>query len=313
VSGVWKRLLLLFAVAVAVFAAFSIYADVGELRGRLGALAPAAVVAALGLALANYAIRFVRWHLYLRRAGAQVPAGTSLHVFLAGFAMGITPGKVGELVKAALLRDATGTPVAQTAPVVVAERLTDLVALVILCLVGFAAYGVAGEMVAAAAVFVALGLLVIVYRPMARWVIDAIGKARVGEKLAPKLREAHDQLIGLVRPWPLGWGAAMGVAAWLAECIGFALVVRGFPGADVSLGLATLIYAATTIAGALSFLPGGLVVTEASMTLLLVSAASGLDQPTAVAATIVTRLCTLWFAVALGVIALAVPRKKVAA
>jgi uncharacterized protein (TIRG00374 family) len=74
-----------------------------------------------------------------------------------------------------------------------------------------------------------------------------------------------------------------------------------------------LIYAATTIAGALSFLPGGLGVTEGAMTLLLVQATHGVDSPTAAAATILTRLATLWFAVGLGVIALAAARRKEAA
>jgi uncharacterized membrane protein YbhN (UPF0104 family) len=45
------------------------------------------------------------------------------------------------------------------------------------------------------------------------------------------------------------------------------------------------------------------------MTLFLVQASRGVDQPTAVAATILTRLATLWFAVAIGLLALAVLRR----
>jgi glycosyltransferase 2 family protein len=105
-----------------------------------------------------------------------------------------------------------------------------------------------------------------------------------------------------VRPVHLVWATALGVVAWLCECLGFAIIIDAFPGAVVPLGLATLIYAATTVAGVVS--PGGLLVTESSMTLLLVTAGQGLDQTTAVAATILTRLCTLWFAVVLGLVAL---------
>src|SRR5690606_24533469 len=102
----------------------------------------------------------------------------------------------------------------------------------------------------------------------------------------------------------------LAVLAWLAECVGFALIVGAFPGAEVPLGVATSIYAATTIAGALSFLPGGLLVTEASMALLLVQAGSGVDQATAAAATILTRLATLWFAVGIGLVAMALLRRR---
>lgn len=314
-SSLWRRLLLVTAIAVAVFAGISIYADVGKLGERLEHFAPAAMLATLGLASMNYVIRFVRWELYLRAVGAAVPRRLSAHVFVAGFAMSITPGKVGELLKAALLRDAAGTPVETTAPVVVAERVTDLVALVALGLIGVAAYGVAREMVAAAAIVVLLGLIIVSWKPLAYALLDRAAGSKIGllARLAPKARAFYDRLALLVQPAPLLWATALATAAWLCECVGFALIVRGFAGAEVSLGLAMLIYAATTVAGALSFLPGGLLVTEASMTLLLVHSASGVDQPTAVAATILTRLCTLWFAVMLGVIALAIPRARLGA
>jgi len=91
--------------------------------------------------------------------------------------------------------------------------------------------------------------------------------------------------------------------------VGFALVISAFPGTAVPLGLATLIYATTTVAGALSFLPGGLLVTEGTMTLFLVEASRGVDQPTAVAATILIRLATLWFAVVIGILALLILRR----
>ena len=49
-------------------------------------------------------------------------------------------------------------------------------------------------------------------------------------------------------------------------------------------------------------LPGGLGPTEGSMSGLL--ALRGVDVPTAVGATLVIRVCTLWFAVALGAVAM---------
>jgi uncharacterized protein (TIRG00374 family) len=312
-SSLWRRLLIVTAIAVAIFAAVSIYVDVGKLGDRLAHFAPAAILAALGLAAMNYVIRFGRWELYLRTVGVAIPRGLSAHVFVAGFSMSITPGKVGELLKAVLLRDAAGVPVETTAPVVIAERVTDLVALVGLGLIGVATYGVAREMVAAAAIVVLLGLIVLSWRPLAHGILDRLAKVNTFSKLVPRARAFYDRLATLVHPWPLTWATLLGAAAWLCECVGFAIVVRGFEGAHVSLGLAMLIYAATTVAGALSFLPGGLLVTEASMTLLLINSADGVDQATAVAATILTRLCTLWFAVLLGVVALAIPRRARAA
>jgi glycosyltransferase 2 family protein len=305
----WRNVLIVTALGVGVFAAISIYADLDKLGNRLAQFSMVSIVLALVLALGNYLIRWARWEGYLRRTGHKVPRTTSLLVFISGFAMSVTPGKVGELFKAALLRETAQSTMARTVPIVVAERVTDLISVVILGLVGVALYGVAVAMVVAGTVAMALGMLVIAYRPLAYGSIRFLEWMKISRKLTSKLRELYDNLAHLVKPAPLTWATAMGMAAWLCECLGFALIVRSFPGAQVPMGLAMLIYAATTVAGALSFLPGGLVVTEASMVLLLVRAAGGLDEPAAVAATILIRLCTLWFAVLLGLIALTLVKR----
>jgi glycosyltransferase 2 family protein len=309
VSTLWRRVVLVTILAIVVFAAFSMYADVDALRTDLARLSPLAVLAALGLAFANYLIRFVRWEAYLRAVGIRAPRRISLLVFFSGFVMSVTPGKIGEIFKAVLLRDSAGAeraPLARTMPVVVAERVTDLISVVILGIAGAAAFREAIGLVVAAAAVTASGVLVVSIRPLAHGTINLFARIpRIG-RLAPKLREMHDHLSTLIRPAPLSWATGLGIAAWLCECVGFALILGGFPGTHVSLPLATFIYAATTVAGALSFLPGGLGVTEAGMTFMLVR---HVGKPTAVAATIVTRLCTMWFAVVLGLFALFLLRR----
>jgi uncharacterized membrane protein YbhN (UPF0104 family) len=99
VKRTWRRLLVATVAGVAIFAGFSLYADVGELGDRLEGFGWWAFGAALALALANYAIRYVRWSLYLRTTKIEVPPLTSALTFFSGFALSITPGKVGELIK----------------------------------------------------------------------------------------------------------------------------------------------------------------------------------------------------------------------
>lgn len=304
-----RRPLLVVIAAVAVFAAVSVVSDVREVGDRLGGFGWWALAAALGLALANYALRFVRWTLLLRSRGIAVPTRDSAIVFVAGFGLAITPGKVGELVKSYLLRSIHGVPVARSAPVVIAERVADLLALIVLSVIGVALYGVAVEIVVAASAVVGLGLVVLAWPALARRVGELVTRPRPLRRFRDRVAELVEGLTALSRPGALAWSTALSTAAWLCECVGFALIVDAFPGADVPFGMAMLIYAATTVAGALSFLPGGLGVTEASMTLLLVQGSHGVDAATAAAATILTRLATLWFAVGLGVVALAWARR----
>jgi uncharacterized protein (TIRG00374 family) len=287
--------------------------DVRTLPARLGGFQWPAFVAALGLALGNYAIRWVRWSLYLRRQAVHVPASASALVFGAGLSLSITPGKFGELIKSYLLRELHGAPATRTAPIVVAERVSDLIALLVLAVAGVVVYGIATTVAAAAAALIAAGLVLLAWPRPTRALIDAVTRAASLRRFRAPLHEMYASLAALCRPATLAAATALAVPAWLCECIGFALIVNAFPGAHVALGLAMVIYAGTTIAGALSFLPGGLGVTEGAMVVWLVRGATRLDHSAAVDATLLTRLATLWFAVGLGLICLALARRRIRA
>lgn len=306
-----RWLWLLIAIVIGV-AALSMIGDVRDLGDRLAGFGWWALFAALGLALGNYVMRFVRWEMYLRRQQVTVPVGSSAIVFGAGLSLSITPAKLGELVKSYLLRELHDVPAPKTAPIVVAERLTDLIALLVLAILGVAAYGVEPTLVIIASALVGVGLVLLAWPTPTHALIDLVTRPQRLRRLREPLHETLRGLGSLCRPLPLALATLIAVPAWGLECIGFALICNAFPGAHVDFGLAMVIYAGTTIAGALSFLPGGLGVTEGAMTLALVQGAARLDPSTAVAATLLTRLATLWFAVVIGVALLAVARRRIA-
>lgn len=305
-----RAIVLSAAAGVAVYIVIAAYTGWGKVAAELAQFAWRAAALGLALAATNYLLRFGKWELYLRRLGVRIPLSDSLKIFLSGFSLTVTPGKVGEVLKAYLLRESHGIPMARTAPTVVAERATDLLALVALALVGVQALGGNARILWAAVALVGALVALASWKRFAHWLIDLAAKLPMVGKLAPKLREFYDATAVLLRPTPLVLATLLSIAAWACECLAFWVILHGFPGAEASLKLCTFIYAAMTIAGALSFLPGGLGVQEGGMVALLVSTAHGVGGPTAAAATFITRLCTLWFAVAVGLVALAsIPRK----
>lgn len=299
-----------FAIAVVIgLAAFSMVGDVRHLGERMNGFAWPAFFAALGLACANYMLRFVRWQMYLRMQQVRVPIASSAVVFGAGLSLSITPAKLGELVKSYLLREMHDVPAPRTAPIVVAERVSDLIALLCLAVIGVAAYGIDPTFVIAAGVLIAIGLVLLAWPRPTHAMIDLVTRPARLRRLREPLHESLGHLASLCRPLPLLGATLIAVPAWGCECVGFAVICDAFPGAHVDVGLAMVIYAGTTIAGALSFLPGGLGVTEGAMTFALVR--WHLDRATAVAATLLTRLATLWFAVLLGIVFLTFARRRI--
>ena len=316
-SNLLSRLVLGLALGLATFVAFGIWGDFRKMGDALAGFDLAILVPVLALSCANYGVRAVRWHVYLRAAGAPAPARTSIAVFLSGLAMSVTPGKLGEVIKVGLMGQATGAPGARTFPVVVTERLTDLFAVLLLVGLGVARLGGNLEVLLAGVAMTAGLFGLLATGPGTRLVFRAAG-VLLRKKIAPGTADVAQAVQRrLLAPRMLVFGIALGVAAWFAEATGLWLVVQGFPAGALPLDAAVVIYAVGTLAGALSFLPGGLIATEATLAVLLAGEAFGslgaeAAHSASIAATLLIRLATLWFAVALGVAGLLWTRSHLA-
>ncbi|MEJ2106319.1 MAG: lysylphosphatidylglycerol synthase transmembrane domain-containing protein [Acidiferrobacteraceae bacterium] len=256
------------------------------------------IVAALALSLLNYGLRFVRWQYYLGLLEQAVPAATSLRIYLSGFALTTTPGKAGELVRSVLLAT-RGVPYRQSVAAFFSERLSDLIAVLLLAGGGALVFPHAGQLFALLVPAVAVLLLLLQAHgwlgQLKHWL-----QAHAGNRLLAFAGHLVDVILHSARlyaPAPLLIGLLLGVMAWAAEGLAFWLLAH-WMGLSLSLETAVFIYAFSMLAGAVSFLPGGLGGAELVMIGLL--ALNGVARPEAVALTLLIRMTTLWFAVALG-------------
>jgi len=292
-----RHLILSLGLGAAIFVGLSVYADLGHLATALRRVNPWAIPAALALALGNYLIRLVRWNRYLDVLDIPLSRRDSIAIFFAGLVMSVTPGKAGELLKAVLVRERTGTPVTRTAPVVLAERITDFVALILLGFIGI--FSSERGLPTLIGCLLAIGSLLgfLGWPRAASAATHVLRRFPVLGRLADPVERAYSSVRVLISPRNLTWGVLYGAAAWFAECLAYYCVLRGF-GIDAQVVSATFIYSFATLVGAVSMLPGGLGPTEGSMSGLLVMQGAALAD--AVASTFVVRVCTLWFAVGLG-------------
>jgi uncharacterized membrane protein YbhN (UPF0104 family) len=288
-----KRLAVLVVVlAFAVVVGLGLYADFGDLGDALGAFRWALFPAALSLTFVNYVVRFWRWEVYLRRLAIRVPLRRSFWIFFAGQTMTLSPGKVGEVLKSVLLKRSFGVPIRRSAPIVLAERITDGLGVVLIAAVAGGLAAGSWEVIAVTVMGAAV-LVLAVRLPL----LDRFGPVA-------EARAAASELLG---PGLLGGMTLVSAAAWFCECLAAYVCVRGL-GLDVSLADVSVAFSVAGLAGAISFVPGGLGVTEAGFTGLL-RVLADVAPASAAAATVLTRLATLWFAVALGLVALAVDQR----
>ena len=305
-----RRVMAAMLLAVVVYGGFAIWRGLDKLGGALATFHWWTFAAACGLAFGSYLTRWLKWDFYLARLGIKgIPRADSLYTFLSGFILTVTPGKVGEVFKSVLLFETHGVSIARTAPIIVAERLTDVIGVVVLVALG--SVGLSGGLLWAglgtAAVVVLLA--VVSNRRLSHAIIASIEKLPGAfRRIGPKLHEAYDSLATLVRPSNLVLPALLSIGAWALECLSLWVILRGF-GQFIPLGLATFFYATSTLAGALVQVPGGLGVTEASL-LEQMQEIGHVAPAASTGAMILVRFATLWFAVLVGFAALSLLKRR---
>lgn len=265
------------------------------------------ILPAISLIVANYLVRAERWHYYLNRTGLGLPRKKSYWLFLSGFAMLITPAKAGEAIKALLLKVEKNAPIERGVAIVFAERMTDIIGMIILIAIGSFAitYGLVPFSITVVAVIVIL-LALNVERfssGLARWLQRRPGLERVGRFLGGAVADART----LLRGKNLWTGTGFALAGWALESLAFYLVLRGCA-IDATELESVFIYSFSLLIGALSMLPGGMGTTEAIMVGLLV--AIPVAASSASFAVILMRICALWLAVSVGVVSLAIYSRR---
>jgi uncharacterized protein (TIRG00374 family) len=306
-----RKILLVMLLGVAIYAGFSVWRGIDKMGEALSRFSWPSFGLACALAFGNYCLRFLKWEFYLSRLGIKnVGKVDSFLTFLSGFVLTVSPGKVGEAFKSLVLFETHGVPMTKTAPIVIAERVTDVLGVAIL--IAYGSLGFPGGLFWAI-LGVSLVTVLIIFvssKTLSTGAINLVEKmpARIA-KIAPKLRHSHESLATMLAPKNLLVPTLISIGAWMLECMALYVILHGF-GETTSVSLSTFFYATSTLAGALVALaPGGLGVTEGTLMEQLIKVGKVLEA-NATASMILVRFSTLWFAVLVGFIALSLLKRR---
>ena len=299
----WRDVLLfggLFALALIGLVGLAASTGWEEVKAQILRLSFAQFLALLGFSLINYILRGLRWHMFAHRLSLPIGILGSLRHFFGGFAMSVTPGRVGELVRMRWLRRETGWSFESTAPLALMDRASDLASMALLLgfSIALSTSGIAGAVpvtiFAFAAAIIATrpkllaGIVTILFRLIGRW-----------PRLFARFRAAAHSLKHFSQARLLLPATGLGLLGWVAEAYSFYLLLM-WMGADVGLWMAAAIFIFSTLAGGLTGVPGGVGGAEAAMIALL--SMEGVPLEVSLPATAIIRVTTLWFAIGLGLL-----------
>jgi len=305
-----KSLLTGFLIGLAVIAVLFLAADIKGVVDIFSNMNLKILPLILIMAPLNYIFRFLKWNYYLKVLGIMPEPKINRYIFMSGLSMTITPGKAGELLKCFLLKEHIGTPVSLSSPAVMAERITDGMAMVILASFGSLAYPYGGMVILISFCIISFLMIFFHIEPLFNFLTIKFAKIHLFKKSSVFLTNFQQNAKKLFSFSNLLLAVAIGVISWGFEGLVVYLAIRAL-GGEISILGSFFIVSVSSLLGALSFLPGGLGVTEGSImaTMILI----GIGKEMAAAATVITRFSTLWLGIAIGIAGLILVQVKLEA
>ncbi len=314
------KLVALVLVAMVVYLVFAFISDFDRVATAISSIEWWVIPTMMTLSLLNYLFRYVKWQYYLNRIEVNLTHSDSFGVFLAGFTLTVSPGKIGEAIKGYFINEIDGTPIAKTVPVVVAERITDLLAMILLAMIGFT-IGFTGDQLTTVLILGGIVLAAAIFLGQPRFYnfflrkVTSFGPLK---RFQDSSEMIEDTLAKTLSPKPMVLASAVSIPGWFMECIELWLLLSILSGASLpsltvsSLTLllsATFIHSTASVIGALVFTPGGLIGYEVTAG-ILIPALVAVTADIAAAAVILIRFVTLWFSVIVGFVALGVITRR---
>ncbi len=286
-------LIILLGVVVYIFFLSSTEDSVG-LREKISQLSFNNLIIPITLSLFSYFLRFIRWRLILKQLGHDLPIKHDLICYLSGFALTMTPGKSGETIRSAFLLQ-FHVPFQTSLSAFIVERSFDLLIVGLIATLLFFP-----PIITLLLLVSALTIISVVGSLLAKQ--DHLSYKINLPNFLLKLLRIISRASVVLTPKPIANYALLGCGAWAAQGLGFYYIVCLFT-QDIEILNAISTYCAGLFIGAASLIPGGIGVTEGSLSWMLQT--QGLDQNSAILSALISRGCTLWLAVAIGCCALA--------
>lgn len=280
------------------YVTYILYAGHDALFSAMASLQVTDWLIILGYSLSNYLFRFVRWQIYLAKFENKVPVLTSFAYYIAGFSLTTTPGKAGETIRSLYLHQHKVRFSASLAAFFT-ERFLDVVVVACLALLSLLQF-IEYQSAIISAIIILLLLVALFAYGNTHYLIEKLLpyiKFHFLSRLLNYLSLFLSHTKKLFGFSLLTSGLMLGTIAWILQGMAFVFLLQHF-NIELSIWVAIGIYAASLLAGAISFIPGGVGTTEAAMAFLLITV--GVDKQIALIIPVIARIASLWFAVTLG-------------
>ena len=244
----------------------------------------------------------IKWHFLLKNCQIEIPLAKSVAVFLSGMFFDITPGQIGALMKSQILKTSSNIPRTKTAPIVLAEKVYDLIGAIVASIIGIIILGIHHHLIIIGILVLSTIFFFMYYRPAAELFFKRLIKTKFFSKYVENLSEFYEIIQKSTNVKVATICILLAVTYWFIVSAAAYYVLLSFDINALDYLKVLAIYATSTLLGAISFVPGGIGITEGTLTGLLTLEGIGVSM--ALILSVMIRIFTLWYSAFIGFIAL---------
>jgi uncharacterized protein (TIRG00374 family) len=300
------RALIPFAIGVAAIVALVVVVNPRQFGSEARRFSIVAIPFVVLLSISYYLVQGVRWHFLLRDAGVKLPLGDTVLLNVAGQSTGLLP--LGELSRAVLVSEVGESEIGAVVATVTVQELIYTVFMIAAAIPGSFEHPAWGGAVVAALLFTVIVFAMLTVPAVFRVVRAVARRVPVLRRFRDDIDELRRETVVLLRrPDTYTWSVLSLFGVLIAITL-FWLVVHSIDPNLLSWPEAAFVYAVSHVAGAISFLPGGLGAYEASIAGLLVAAGANIQTGAAIA--VLHRTADKGIATLIGMLAYLIARRR---
>ena len=297
-----KSLLIGILGIIVIYAIILIAFDINIISEKIGDFDSQYLPIIIPLIPLTWGVLFLRWNLLLKNSDIDIPLKDNFMIFISGFALGVTPGKVGELIKSQLLKNKFNIPRTKTAPLVIVERFYDFFAIAIISLFGILVFEYSIYIFGILAIGISIFLIVTSSEKIFLKFLNKIEKIKFLKNFSNELPKSFNVIQKSTRGKIFPLSITLSVIFWFLDSIIAYLTLLSFGIDIIDYFVLMSIYTSSIILGVISFLPLGIGVVEGSLVGFL--SLNGIEFHLATAVVVFIRFFTRWIGVMAGFIGL---------
>lgn len=298
----YGKFLLIIIVTILFYASFLFFSDIQKLENKIINFDIRYVPLIIFLVTCAWILLYLRWHLLLKNTGEHVSFRGNLSIYVSGFALSITPGKIGELIRTELLKKKFNIPRTKTVPLIFVEKLYDLTGAMTIAIIGIWFFHESRYIIIAGLILLVSIFILISSDKIFNKSLNYFNRFKIMTKFIQPLSQSYEIIKISTRGKNAITALLLSISYWLITSLAVYFILIAFNITNIEYLNVVSTFTASLFLGAVSFIPGGIGVAEGSLVSLF--HLQGIEVTTAIVLVVMIRLLTLWYGVTIGFIAL---------